>query len=56
MTCVNGGAEGILRLLPQDKFEPKWLAMSERSESNGGAYRDRTGGLLLAKQALYQLS
>ncbi len=26
------------------------------SVPSGGAYRDRTGGLLLAKQALYQLS
>ena len=34
----------------------RWLALSERSESNGGARRDRTDDLLNANQALSQLS
>ena len=34
----------------------EWPAMSERSESNGGASRDRTDDLLNANQALSQLS
>lgn len=38
------------------QVRPPWLAMSERSESNGGAEEIRTPDPLLAKQMLYQLS